>query len=55
MKSTEKLHIKGLDMVKEEMESITFSQFIEETFNAPLDEIFNDLNIKEVIYYEEAS
>lgn len=30
MKSTDRLHIKGLDMVKDEMETITFSQFMHE-------------------------
>jgi hypothetical protein len=53
MQSTERLHIKGLDMIKDEMETITFSQFIEETFNISFDEIYKDFKLDEDIKNEE--
>ena len=42
MKSTDKLHISGLDMIKDEMETITFGQFLDEVFQSSFDDIFKD-------------
>lgn len=55
MQNIDKLHINGLDMIEQKMESITFSQFIEETFNVQFDEIFKDYTIQEVINHEKTS
>lgn len=40
MQNTDKLHINGLDMMKDEMETITFGQFLDEVFQASFDDIF---------------
>lgn len=47
MRSTDKLHISGMDMVRDEIETITFSQFIHETLDVPFDMIYKDFMVKE--------
>lgn len=42
MKSTEQLHINGLDTIKDGMEDITFKQFVEEILNVPFAEVYKD-------------
>jgi uncharacterized radical SAM superfamily protein len=48
MKSTEQLHINGIDMFKNGMEEITFKQFVEEILNVPFEEVYKD-NLKEAL------
>ncbi len=55
MTSTDKLHIKGLDMIKDEMETITWSQFIEETLNVKFEEVYKDYILHGVVEYEKDS
>ena len=42
MKSTEQLHIDGIDLIQEGMDTITFKQFVEETLNVPFEEVYKD-------------
>jgi hypothetical protein len=42
-------------MIKDEMETITFSQFIEETFSVPFEEVYKEYTLKEVMDYEKTS
>ena len=47
MESTDMLFIKGIDLVKECIETIRFSKFIEEVLNAQFEEIYKDYIIED--------